>query len=349
MNARSQGLGSLAQIAAELGGRVRGDGGIIVRRLAAIDDVDDESLTFATDERYLRAALSSPAAAVLTDEGCAGGVEATKPLIIVESTRVALAKLLERLEPPRPRGPYRDPSAVVDASAEIGPDVVIGPLVVVGARARIGARSVLHAGAVVGAEAVIGEDATLHPRAMVLDRCILGKRVILQAGAVVGSDGFGYVCVDGAFRKIPQIGNVEVGDDVEIGANTCIDRAQTGTTRIGNGTKIDNLVQIGHNCRIGERCAFAALCGLAGSTIVGDGVRVGGAAVFRGHVTVGSNVTIGGHSEIWRDVPDNAFVSGRPAKPHREELRLQVLIRKLPKLFARVDALEGNKKPPSDA
>jgi UDP-3-O-[3-hydroxymyristoyl] glucosamine N-acyltransferase len=341
------GLGSLAEIAAGLGGRVRGDGTVVVSRFAAIDDVDRESLTFATDERYLRAALASSAAAVLTDEGLGAAVETRKPLILVESTRVALARLLKRLEPSRPQGARRDTSAVVDESAQIGDDVVIGPLVAIGPRARVGARTVLLASSVVAADAVVGEDSFFHPRAMLLDRCVAGKRVVLQAGAVVGSDGFGYVFVDGAFRKIPQVGNVELGDDVEIGANTCIDRAQTGTTRIGEGTKIDNLVQIAHNCHIGKHCAFAALSALAGSTIVGDYVRVGGASMFKGHVTVGSNVTLGGKTEVWADIPDNSFMSGRPAKPHRDELRLQVLIQKLPKLFARVDALEGKKKPPS--
>ena len=344
MNGPQTGLGTLSEIAAALGGRVRGDGKVVVNRLASIDDVDREALTFATDERYLRAAVSSIAAAVLTDERLGDAVETNKPLILVASARAALAQLLARLEPPRPHGPHRDPSAVVDPSAEIGADVVIGPLVTIGRNARIGARSVLLAGAVVGDEAVLGEDATLHPRSMLLDRCIAGNRVVLQAGAVVGSDGFGYVFVDRAFRKIPQVGNVELGDDVEIGANTCIDRAQTGTTRIGEGTKIDNLVQIAHNCKIGKHCAFAALTAMAGSTIVGDYVRVGGASTFKGHVTVGSNVTLGGKTEVWADIPDNSFMSGRPAKPHRDELRLQVLIQKLPKLFSRVDALEGKKK-----
>ncbi len=348
MSAPNAGLGTLAEIAAALGGRVQGDGSIVVTRLAAIDDVDREALTFATDERYLRAALSSSAAAVLTDERLASSSASSKPLILVESARAALAQLLARLEPARP-APRRDPSAAVDPSAEIGPDVFIGPLVAVGAGARVGARSVLHAGAIVGANAILGEDSILHPHAMLLDGCVAGKRVVLQAGAVIGSDGFGYVFVDGGFRKIPQVGNVELGDDVEIGAHTCVDRAQTGTTRIGEGTKIDNLVQIAHNCRIGKHCAFAALTAMAGSTVVGDYVRVGGASTFKGHVRVGSNVTLGGKTEVWADIPDNAFMSGRPAKPHRDELRLQVLIQKLPKLFSRVDALEGNKKKSSSS
>jgi UDP-3-O-[3-hydroxymyristoyl] glucosamine N-acyltransferase len=199
---------------------------------------------------------------------------------------------------------------------------------------------VLLAGAVVGAGAVLGRGCTLHPHAMLLDRCRAGDRVTLQAGAVVGSDGFGYVFLDGRFVKIPQVGDVVLGDDVEIGANTCIDRAQTGSTTIGNGTKIDNLVQIGHNCRIGKQSGFAAQTGLAGSTIIGDYTVVGGQSAFKGHITVGSRVKIAGNSMIWGDVPDDAFVSGQPARDHREELRHQVRLRSLEKLFERVSALE---------
>jgi UDP-3-O-[3-hydroxymyristoyl] glucosamine N-acyltransferase len=148
------------------------------------------------------------------------------------------------------------------------------------------------------------------------------------------------VFVDGGFTKIPQIGNVVLGDRVEIGANACIDRAQTGTTRIGDGTKIDNLVQIGHNCQIGSNSAFAAQTGLAGSTVVGDHVLVGGQSAFKGHLTVGSRVRIAGATHVWGDIPDGAFVSGQPARDHREELRRQVAVRNLDKLYARVEALE---------
>jgi UDP-3-O-[3-hydroxymyristoyl] glucosamine N-acyltransferase len=197
------------------------------------------------------------------------------------------------------------------------------------------------AGAVVGDGAVLGADCLLHPRAMLLDRCEAGDRVILQAGAIVGSDGFGNVFIDGAFRTIPQVGNVVLGDDVEIGANTCIDRAQTGTTAIGTGTKIDNLVQIGHNCKIGNHTVIAGMVGLAGSTTIGDYCRIGGQSAFKGHITVGSRVTVAGNTMVWGDLPDDAFVSGQPAQAHRAEVRQQVYLRKLPKLFSRVDALEG--------
>ena len=332
---------TLAEIARRIGGHVRGDDGVAVDEIGTIEDALPQTLTFAVDERYLRAALGSRAAAVLTEEGVADRVaDARKPTVVVPSARSALAQLLAEREPPRPAGPARHPSAVVDPSAIVADDVVIGPLVWIGPRAKIGARTVLGAGATIGADAVLGADCTVHPRAMLLDRCSAGARVTLQAGAIVGSDGFGYVLVDGAYRKIPQIGDVVLGDDVEIGASACIDRAQTGTTRIGNGTKIDNLVQVGHNCRIGEHCAFAAQTGLAGSTIVGDYVVVGGQSAFKGHITVGSRVRIAGASHIWGDLADGAFVSGRPAHNHIAEVRQQVRIRNLDKLYARVEALE---------
>jgi UDP-3-O-[3-hydroxymyristoyl] glucosamine N-acyltransferase len=334
------GLGTLGTIAERTGGRVIGDAGVVVARVAGVDAVDETALTFATDEKYLRTALASKAAAVLVDAALVGA-DATypKPLVAVASVRIALADLLRSFEPPRPPAGIH-PSAVVDPAAQVDPAAAVGPLAAIGSGARIGPRSVIGAGVVIGSGAVVGADCTLHPRAVVLDGCTLGDRVVLQPGAVIGSEGFGWAFVDGALRKIPQIGIVTLADDVEIGANTCIDRAQTGVTSIGEGTKIDNLVQIGHNCRIGKHSAFAAQCGLAGTTIVGDYVQVGGQSAFKGHITVGSRVTIAGASHIWGDVPDGAFVSGRPARNHRDELRGQALLRKLPNLFARVDALE---------
>jgi len=332
-------LGTLGELAGRLDGRVIGDAEIRIDAIASIDDAKPGSLTFATDARYLRAALASKASAVLTDESALGDAPPSKALLVVASAREGLARLLRSLVPPRPAARI-DPAASIDPSAELGPDAFVGPHAVVGARARIGKRAFIGAGSIVGDDARIGDDAVLHPGARFLDRCIAGDRLVMQSGAVVGSDGFGYVFADGKFAKIPQVGSVVLGDDVELGANACIDRAQTGATRIGDGTKIDNLVQIGHNCRIGANAAFAALSGLAGSTDVGDYTRVGGMVGFRGHVTVGARVTIAAHSMIWSDVPDDAFVSGDPAQNHRDQLRWQASLRKVPKLLERVEALE---------
>jgi UDP-3-O-[3-hydroxymyristoyl] glucosamine N-acyltransferase len=334
-------LGTLAAIAERTGGRVIGDPDVRIGRVAAIDDVDPESLTFATDERYLRGALASRAAAILVTETLVdAGATYAKPLIAVASPRLALAALLTAVERPRPVGPFIHPTAAIDPRATLGADVHIGAHVAVGAYASIGARTVLAAGVVIGEHARVGADAMLHPRAYVAAGCILGDRVVLQAQAVIGSDGFGWAFLDGALRKIPQVGIVEIGDDVEIGANTCVDRAQTGVTSIGSGTKIDNLCQIGHNCRIGKHTAIAAMTGLAGTTTLGDFVQVGGQAGFGGHVTVGSRARIAGAAKVWGDVGEGETVSGEPARNHRENVRIQAYIRRLPKLFDRVDTIE---------
>lgn len=335
-------LGTLGQLAERVGGRALGDPSFEIARIDAIDEAAADSLTFATTPAYLEAALKSRAGAVLVDESLLTRKEDTAPkhLIAVPSARLALATLLQAFERPRKRGPFRDPSALVDATATIGPDVYVGAAVIVGAGARIGARAVLEAGSFVGAETQIGADTLLHPRASVLDGCMIGERVVLHCGAVIGSDGFGWVFVDGKLTRIPQVGNVVLEDDVEIGANTCIDRAQTGSTQIGEGTKIDNLCQIGHNCRIGKHCGIAAQCGFAGSTTLGDYVLVGGKSGFAGHLTVGSRTRIAGNTMVWKSVPEDAQYSGQPARPHVEELRREVMVRGLPKLVARVDALE---------
>jgi UDP-3-O-[3-hydroxymyristoyl] glucosamine N-acyltransferase len=336
-------LGTLRELAERVGGKVVGESGVSIARIAAIDEAGPDALTFATTAAYMQAALQSHAGAILVDEALVNGEpldSAGKALIVVPSARVALMQLLRAFDRPRKRGPFRDPSAVVDESAQIGSHVYIGPNVVVCAHARIGDNTTLEAGAYVGEGAQIGADSLLYPLAKVMDACIVGDRAILHPGAVIGSEGFGYVFLDGRFERIPQVGNAVLGNDVEIGANTCVDRAQTGSTQIGDGTKIDNLCQIGHNCRIGRNTAIAALTGLAGSTNIGDYTLVGGQAGFKGHITIGSRVKIAAAARVWGDIPDDAFVSGTPARPHQEDLRREVMVRNLPKLVARVDALE---------
>lgn len=332
-------LGTLSELAARVGGRVVGDGGVRIERIATVDEASADSLTFATNEAYLASAIASDAAAILVESPLAHE-SSDKPLLVVENARHALAQLLASLRTPRPRGPFRHPSAVVASDAELADDVYIGAHAYIGDGVTIGRGTVVGPGTYVGDGAVVGESVWIHARVTIMPSSRIGDRVVLYPGCVIGSEGFGWAFVDGKSERIPQIGNVVLDDDVEIGANTCIDRAQTGSTSVGMGTKIDNLVQIGHNCRIGKHCVIAALTGLAGSTIIGDYCKVAGQVGFKGHVKVGSYVTIAGQSGVWRDIEDRATVSGNPARDHRVELRQEVMIRSLPKLFDRVEALE---------
>jgi UDP-3-O-[3-hydroxymyristoyl] glucosamine N-acyltransferase len=339
-------LGTLSDLAARIGGWVVGDGSIVVARVDTVDDATSDTLTFATDEHYYATALASNAGAILVDAAIPLGDRSPKPLLVVENARQALAGLLQMLKPPRPKGPFRHPSAVVEDGAQVAADVYVGANAYVGRNARIASGVTIGPGAHIGNDTSIGEDSWLHPRATVLDGCVIGKRVVMHAGSVIGSEGFGWAFTEGRLQRIPQVGNVVLDDDVEVGANTCIDRAQTGSTRVGEGTKFDNLVQVGHNCRIGKHCAFASLTGLAGSTVVGDFVQVGGQVGFKGHITVGNRVTIAGQTGVWGDVADGAMISGMPARNHRERMKQEVILKRLPKLVARVEALEQRAKKP---
>jgi UDP-3-O-[3-hydroxymyristoyl] glucosamine N-acyltransferase len=335
-------LGTLQELATRVGGRVVGDGSLPIARVSTVEDAGADALTFATSEPYLISALAGAAAAVLVEPALARE-PSPKPLLVVENARHALAKLLDAMQPPRVRGPFRHPSAIVEADAALASDVYVGAHAYIGHGVSIGAASVVGFGVYIGDGVSIGSGALIHSNVSVIAGCRIGDRVVLYTGCVIGSEGFGWAFVEGRAERIPQVGNVVLDDDVEIGALTCIDRAQLGSTRVGAGTKIDNLVQIGHNCRIGKHCVIAALVGLAGSTVIGDDVRVGGMAGFRGHLTVGSGVTIAGGTGVWGDIAQGATVSGSPAHDHREELRRQVMIRKLPKLFDRVEALERSR------
>ncbi|MGB8965415.1 MAG: UDP-3-O-(3-hydroxymyristoyl)glucosamine N-acyltransferase [Candidatus Cybelea sp.] len=335
-------LGTLEQLAARIRGRVVGDGNVEIARISAVEEATSDALTFATTQAFLAVALAGPAAAILVDAALVKDAHG-KPLLVVENARHALVELLQTLRAPRPCGPFRHPSAAIESDARLAADVYVGAQAFIGNDASIGKGSVVGEGAYVGDGVSIGESVWIHAGARIMAGCCVGNRVVLHAGCVVGSDGFGWAFIDGRSERIPQVGNVVLEDDVEIGANTCIDRAQTGSTRIGTGTKIDNLVQVGHNCRIGKHCVIAALTGLAGSTVIGDYVKVAGQVGFRGHVTVGSGVTIAGQSGVWRDVADRATISGNPAHDHRDELRQKVMLRALPKLFDRVEALERSR------
>ena len=329
---------TLGEIAKAVGGSIEGPPERVLRGVAGLEEAGPEQLSFLANPKYRSALAATKAGAVLLAPGweCPAGVACVR----TPDPYAALVVVLSRFDPGLPAVEGVHPSAVVHASADLAPDAALGPHAVVGPGARIGARSRVAAGGVVGADAVLGEDCYLYPRVVVGRACVLGNRVVIHPGTVIGSDGFGYAPVDGSYRKVPQIGIVVVEDDVEIGANTCIDRATFGTTRIGRGTKIDNLVQIAHNVAIGENSALAAQSGVAGSTRLGRGVVLGGQAGLSGHLRLGDGAQVAAQAGVIGSVEAGVTVSGYPARPHREALRAAAMLRRLPEWERRIRALE---------
>jgi UDP-3-O-[3-hydroxymyristoyl] glucosamine N-acyltransferase len=294
------------------------------------------------EARYARAAAESKAGALLVaDEPLAGG----RPAVVVGNPTLAVAVWLERWRPrARPRAGVAG-GAHVDRTAILGKGVSIAPGATVGASARIGARTVVGSGAHVGDGVEIGEDSWIHPNATILPGCRVGARCEIHSGAVIGSDGFGYVWDGEAHRKIPQVGTVRLEDDVEIGANTTIDRATLSETVVMRGTKVDNLVQIGHNVVVGERAIICGQVGIAGSSRIGSRVTLAGQVGISDHVEVGDGAILTGQAgiPIGGKVPPGAVLSGMPAAPHRDFLKSAALLARLPELARRLDALEKSR------
>lgn len=329
-----------ASIAESLAARLVGDGARLITRLDAVEHGDNETLTFIRDPRYARAWLESPVPVALIAEADAADIEASLPdgkaLIVVADADLAMLELLERATPPiSGPAPGVHAHAVVADDADVDPTAAVGAGVVIGPGARIGAGVVLHPGAIVGAEVAISDGAELRPGVIVMDRCRIGRGTLLHPGVVIGADGFGYRPDPNGpgIRKIPHAGNVIIGDGVEIGANTTIDRGKFGPTVVGDGTKIDNLCQIGHNVRIGRCCIICGATALAGSVVIEDGVTLGGRVAVADNLRIGRGARIGAGSGVMDDVPAGATWLGHPACPHREALRRMASISELPKLL----------------
>ena len=322
---------SARRLAEELGGELHGNGDVEVLGVAPASEAGEGSVTFADAPAHLEQALASRASVVLAGLDAPRGLPTGKTLIRVKQPRAAFAKAVALFHPPEVPPPGIHPTAIVASSVTIGAGVHVGAYAVIKDGATIGARSVIDAGVVVGAGAAVGEECVLHPRVVLYPRVVLGHRVIVHAGSVIGSDGFGYVQEAGRHVKVPQVGTVVVGDDVEIGANTTIDRATLGTTRIGRGTKIDNLVQVAHNNVVGEHCILAAQVGLAGSVTLGRYVLLGGQVGVGDHVTVGEKSMVGGQGGVIGDVPAGSVLWGTPAQPRREYLRQMAALKRLAK------------------
>lgn len=331
----------LGELSARAGARVDGDADLVIDRVSSVDEAVQGALTFAVDARWLDKALQSKASAVIVPAALEVADRRGKSLVRAPDVRAALAAVLAWFAPPLPSGQYTHPTAVVAPSARRGAGVWIGAGVIVGERATLGEGAILLAGAYLGAGARIGARTLLHPRATVLDECVIGDDCILHSGCVIGSDGFGFVRVGTEQIKIPQIGNVVVGDRVEIGACTTIDRAVTGSTLIGAGTKIDNLVMIGHNVQIGEGCTLCGQVGIAGSSKLGPYVVAAGQVGISGHIEIGEHSLLLGQAGVTHSLPPRSRVSGYPAQPHRADMEQKVLLRKLPKVVDEFRALKA--------
>jgi UDP-3-O-[3-hydroxymyristoyl] glucosamine N-acyltransferase len=335
----------LAELAERVGGRLNGDPDVEVVRVTAPEEAGPGAVVVVADPALVPA-VDGRAAAVIVREDA----PATRgPAIRVRDPRLALAHALRALLPAVPPAPGVHATAVVGARVRLGNGVFVGPYAVVGSDVVLGDRAQIHAHGIIEDDVRIGADAVLHSRVTIRRRCTLGARVVIQSGAVIGSDGFGYA-QDAARRHvpIPQVGTVVLGDDVEIGANSTVDRATLGATRIGRGTKLDNYVHVGHNVEIGEDVAMAAACFIAGSVRIGDRVLMGGMTGVADHLTIGDDAIVLGDSGVTRDVPPRTVVAGHPARPrmqrHRADaaaLRLPEMLRDLAALRRRVDRLEG--------
>jgi UDP-3-O-[3-hydroxymyristoyl] glucosamine N-acyltransferase len=326
----------LKEIAELIGGELIGDGGVEISGVSGIDEAKDGDITYVTGPKWLKAAALSPASAVICG---APAANLGKPHIFTKNPQLSFAKLLSRfyVKPHPCLGVSK--AAYVSEKARIGAGVTVYPLAYISDGAEIGPEAVLYPGVFVGNDATVGEGCVIYANVTIREGTKIGRHVTIHAGAVIGADGFGYVYDAGIHHKIPQVGRVVIEDDVEIGANVTIDRATTGSTVIGAGTKIDNLVQIGHNVRVGRGSIIVAQVGIGGSSTLGDGVILGGQAGIADHTTLESGTMLGAKAGALGEVKRGVY-SGTTPMPHREWLKAQAIFARLPELKRRIEALE---------
>jgi UDP-3-O-[3-hydroxymyristoyl] glucosamine N-acyltransferase len=327
----------LGEIGQAMGGQVIGQADTVLSGVSSLEEARPGQLAFVDGDRFIASAVASKAAAFVVGRSIA---ELARPQLVVSHPKYTFARIVQRFftTPYRARG-VAEP-VVRGLDVVIGPDVSIWPFVTLGDRVRIGARVTLYPGVFVGDDSVIGDDSVLYPNVTVREGCRLGTRVIIHSGSVIGSDGFGYAQHQGRHHKIPQLGTVTIEDDVELGANVTVDRATFGQTIIKRGTKVDNLVQIAHNVSIGEDSIIVAQVGIAGSTSVGHHVMIGGQAGLTDHIQVGDGVMIAARTGVNRSLASGQIVSGTPAMPHEEAIKVHAVIPRLPDLRRRVRELE---------
>ncbi|MEM6701770.1 MAG: UDP-3-O-(3-hydroxymyristoyl)glucosamine N-acyltransferase [Acidobacteriota bacterium] len=331
----------LADLAESVGGRVVGDASLRVSGVRTLDLAESDHLSFLTSSKYRDQALQSRAAALLVGPEDASLAEETGAvLIVVEQPYLALARILAELFPSRSPEPGVHAQAVVAGTAVIDPSATVGPFAVVGEGSIVERGARIGAHVAVGRDCIVGEDSLLHPHVVLYDGTVLAARAVLHSGSVLGADGFGYATGEFGNVKMPQVGHVEIGEDVEIGANSTVDRATLDATRVGRGTKIDNLVQVGHNTQIGENCIFCGQAGVSGSATIEDRVVLAGQSGVAGHLTIGHDVQVAAKSAVLQSVDPSQQVGGIPTVPLGKWRRQVSLLSKLQELRKRVRSLE---------
>lgn len=340
---------TLADIAKLVDGELVGDKKLVITGLRGIKEANAGDLTFIDNPKYLPLVAKTQASAILIPRNV---TVKGKSVIHIDSPSLAFAKvasLFGHNEPLTIKGIHK--TAVIAKNAKIGKNVAVGPYAVIEEKVKVGDHSVVHSGSFIGRSTSLGKNCCIYPRVVIRESTVIGDRVIIHSGAVIGSDGFGYVNTSGTHEKIPQIGIVVIEDDVEIGANTTIDRARFDKTIIGRGTKIDNLVQIAHNVVIGENCIIISQVGISGSTAVERNAILAGQAGVAGHLTIGEGAIVGAQSGVTKSVPAHTKVSGYPAKPHDEAAKVNACVQRLPvyietiqELKKRIETLEAKLK-----
>ncbi len=332
---------TLVELAEILGGTVSSHPHYTVKRPVPADSDDPEGIAFCESEPYLEKAHASGVGALILPYSLRSNL---KPAIYVEHPRMAFGQLLAICDRPMPINPGIHSTAVVHEEATISPTAQIGPYVVIEAGASVGDRARIHAHSYIGEACRIGADTTIYPRVTLYRDVLVGERCIIHSGVVIAADGFGFMWNGKQQFKVPQVGGVELGDDVEVGANTTIDRATAGVTRIGSGTKLDNLIQIAHNVQMGRDSVMAGQSGIAGSSRVGDRATIGGVVAISDHVNIADDVTLGGGTGVASDIKEKGAYFGRPALPAGEGLRAFMMVPKLPDFLSRIRALEKKVK-----
>jgi UDP-3-O-[3-hydroxymyristoyl] glucosamine N-acyltransferase len=329
---------TLREIADIIDGEIVGDPKTIITGISGIKEAREGDITFLANPKYLPQLEETHASAIITSQEIK---LAPKPIIRAKNPSLAFAQVAALILPEKVRHPQGiHPTAIIAKNAALGKGVAVGPYAVVEDGVSIGDKSIIYPGCFIGHNTKIGRDCIIYANVSIREFSDIGDRVIIHSGTVIGSDGFGFAAIDGVHHKIPQVGTVEICDDVEIGANVTIDRARFDKTIIGKGTKIDNLVQIAHNVVVGENCLIVAQAGISGSTVLGKSVTLAGQAGLVGHISVGDGATVAAQGGVTKSVPANTLVSGYPARPHETAKKVNACVQNLPRLYKLVDELK---------